>query len=672
MSSAAERHLLSGWDVATIVLYFVVLFGIGVYVSRRQAAAQREQLSSESFFLAERSVPHWAVAMSLFASNIGSEHFVGLAGSAASSGLAVGWYEWGAMPILVGLGYVFLPLYSYNCICTMPEYIERRFDSQLRTALVALSLVLYVFTKISATLFAGQLVLAELAALDPFTSAVCLIVGTTLYTVTGGLAAVIYTEAMQTVVLLAGGFILMAAGLDAVGGWAQLVARSPPQFFHMIRPTDDPEYPWTGFIPGYFFMSIWYWCGDQVIVQRALAAKNVAHGRAGCVVAGLLKVIPVFIMCVPGICARVLMEERGHINASDAAAGRVDPGTYDRSYPWLIAEVLPQHTKGLLIAAIVASLMSSLASVFNSSSTLFTLDVYAKAVPEATEGQKVWVGRCTVVVMAVLSMLWLPIIPLFGSQLFMIVQAPPAYLAPPISALFVFGALSPTPNATGARWTMAFGVVFGSVRFAMDISSALSAGGARRQEAAATQPAPGPGSFQGMQFLHFCSVNFVCCTVILFGVSVITAWRTVPAGSEGGRRGVRDDHDTATAASEVQRGESSSGSSRKGVVSSLIWNRNLYADVLRRDNLCLHAHLEEEEEEEEHDEEEEGHEDSVAMVAIAVVHTAPLAASNAALTLPGKPADKERRPTKSSLELGTDALAFGVVGLFVILIAVFN
>lgn len=494
-------------DVLVLVLYFAGLAAVGLWASRRAQAAQSAHgASHDDYFLAERSVPYWAVAASLFASNIGAEHFVGLAGTAAYSGIAVGWYEWGAMPNLLLLGFFFLPVYMRARVTTMPDWVERRYGPFCRTFLVAVSLLLYIFTKISATLFAGDLIIAEISDVNRVGATIVLIVATALYTVTGGMAAVIYTEALQTCILIAGGLSLLAVGMFRVGGLPGLHDRiqHDPMYFHIFRPASDATFPWTGFVFGYYCVSLWYWATDQVIVQRALAAKNVEHGQAGCIGGGFLKLLPGFIMVLPGMVGRALMQERGVVTPFS------DKREFDRTFPWMVMNVMPENTRGVIVAAMLSALMSSLASVFNSSATIFTMNVYARARGGgAGEAELVWTGRATVVVMAVLSILWLPLIPLFGEQLFLYIQKPPAFVAPPILAIFVWGFLFRWVTSEAAAWGLTLGVAVGMARFVLEIvDGALggTAGGALH-------------AFVSFNFLHFASVSFVASSCLILGIS---------------------------------------------------------------------------------------------------------------------------------------------------------
>jgi len=292
-------------DILVIGAYFVLLAAIAWW------AAKREKNVSADFFLASRDVGWLAVGASLFASNIGSEHLVGLAGTGAASGLAVGHFEWLASFILLLLGWLFVPFYLRSAVYTMPEFLERRYNPGARSYFTWVSIVGYVLTKISVTLFAGGIVMRAVTGFDFWTSAAILIVITGLYTIFGGLRAVIYTEVMQAVVLILGSVTLMFIGLHAVGGWSGLRAAVPPDFFSMWKPMHHKDFPWTGVVFGAPILGIWYWCTDQHIVQRVLAARNIKEARRGTIFAGYLKVLPVFIFVLPGIMPAALDQALG-------------------------------------------------------------------------------------------------------------------------------------------------------------------------------------------------------------------------------------------------------------------------------------------------------------------------------------------------------------------------
>jgi SSS family solute:Na+ symporter len=483
---------LHGFDIAVIAAYFLVLLGIGYW------AARREKLESADFFLASRDVGWLAIAGSLFASNIGSEHLVGLAGTGAASGLAVGHFEWLACLILLLLAWVFTPFYLRSGVYTMPEFLERRYNAATRWYLTTVSVIGYVLTKISVTLFAGAIVVRAVTGLDIWTGAAVLVIVTGLYTVAGGLRAVIYTELMQTFVLIIGSAALVLAGLAAVGGWAGLEARVPADFFSMWKPASHPQFPWTGIVFGAPILGVWYWCTDQYIVQRVLAARNLAEAQRGAISAAFLKILPVFIFVLPGMIAAALYDD-------------IRGGAADQAYPALVTRLLPVGLKGLVLAGMLAALMSSLSSVFNSCSTLLTWDVYRKLRPMATERRLVTVGRLTTGVLVVLGLLWIPFMKYISPQLYIYLQSVQAYIAPPIAACFLLGLFIPRLNGTGAMASLCTGFVLGALRLVLEL----------------TRSGLAPGSVWAwiaeINFLHFAVLLFVVCTAILVGVSLVTA-----------------------------------------------------------------------------------------------------------------------------------------------------
>jgi len=467
-------------DLTILIAYFAVVFGIGAYFFRRAK-------TSKSYFLADRSVGWIAVGASLFASNISSEHFIGLAGSGASSGLAVGSFEWLAVFMCIILGWVFVPFYLRSGVYTMPEFLERRYGSACRWYLTSVSVIAYVFTKISVSLYAGALVLRAVLGWDFYTSATVMVITTGIYTIFGGLAAVIYTELLQAVVLLLGAIVLTLIGLDQAGGMAGLRASLPADFFHMIKPSSDPAFPWTGIFLGAPILGIWYWCTDQMIVQRVLGAKSEADARGGALLCGLLKILPVFVLVLPGLIARAIYPD---------ISG-------DEAYPTMIVRLLPPGLTGFMVAALMAALMSSLAATFNSASTLITFDIYKVLKPEVSERQLVQAGRMVTVVMVGLSMVWVPFIKYLSSEVYIYLQSVQAYISPPIAAVFLFGVFWPRANRYGAIASLIAGAVLGAARFLFELNrtSSLVAG------------SPFLSTLVGINFLHF--------AVLLFGVSVL-------------------------------------------------------------------------------------------------------------------------------------------------------
>ncbi len=479
---------MSTLDTVIVLAYFAVVFGIGAYFFRRAK-------TSRGYFLADRSVGWVAIGASLFATNISSEHFIGLAGSGASSGLAVGHFEWLAAFMCMTLAWVFVPFYLRSNVYTMPEFLERRYGPACRWYLTTVSVLAYIFTKISVSLYAGALVMRQVVGWDFYTSALVMVVATGVYTIFGGLAAVIYTELLQAVVLLAGAITLTVLGLEQAGGFSGLRAALPPDFFHMMKPMSDPAFPWTGIFFGAPILGIWYWCTDQVIVQRVLGARSEDDARAGAIFCGFLKILPVFVLVLPGLIARALYPEiRG-----------------DEAYPTLVVRLLPQGMIGIMVAALMAALMSSLSATFNSASTLITFDVYKKLNPEASEARLVTVGRLFTVFMVVLGILWVPFISYLSSEVYIYLQSVQAYISPPIATVFLFGVFWPRANRYGAIAALATGAVLGTARFVLELNRS-----SQIAQAALIKP------LVEMNFLHFAVVLFIVAAILLVAVSLAT------------------------------------------------------------------------------------------------------------------------------------------------------
>src|SRR5437763_1087353 len=472
------------FDLLVIAGYFLVLLGIGYW------AARREKNVSADYFLASRDVGWFAVGASLFASNIGSEHLVGLAGTGAAGGLAVGHFEWLACLILLLLGWLFTPFYLRSGVYTMPEFLERRFNPAARTYFTWVSVIGYVLTKISVTLYAGGVVIRAVTGWDFYTAAIVLIVVTGLYTIFGGLRAVVYTEVLQAIVLILGSVTLMAIGLSRVGGFSGLEAKVPAGFFSMWKPSNHPDFPWTGIVFGAPILGIWYWCTDQHIVQRVLAAKGISQARTGTIFAGYLKILPVFIFVLPGVIAAALF--------SDIQG--------DSAYPSLVTRLLPSGIKGLVLAGMLAALMSSLASAFNACSTLLTWDVYKKMRPLSSEQQLVKVGRISAGLMVVLGLAWIPFMKYISSQGCIYLQSVQSYIAPPIAACFLLGIFFKRLNGKGAMASLITGLVLGVLRLVLEFANGTDKAGFAS------------GSLlewiAEFNFLHYAVLLFVICTAV--------------------------------------------------------------------------------------------------------------------------------------------------------------
>ena len=481
---------MTSLDLIVIGAYFALVMVIGFRFSDRSRTAS-------GYFLAGRQVGWVAIGASLFATNISSEHLIGLAGSGASTGLAVGHFEWLAVFMVLALGWVFVPFYLRSGVATMPEFLERRYGPAARMYLTTVSVIAYIFTKISVSLYAGSLVLREVAGWDFYTSATVMVLATGAYTIVGGLAAVIYTELLQAVVLIGGALVLTLIGLNEAGGFTGLRAHLPADFFHMMKPASDPDFPWTGIFFGAPILGIWYWCTDQVIVQRVLSARNEAQARGGAIFSGFLKILPVFILVLPGMIARVLYPDiQG-----------------DQAYPALVVRLLPTGLTGLMIAALMAALMSSLAATFNSASTLITLDVYKRMRPDAGDRALVTVGRLSTVLMVLLGILWVPFIPFMSSQLYIYMQSVQAYISPPIAAVFLLGVLWPRANRQGAIASLLTGAAIGGTRFLLEVG----------RQAPFVRDSPLLRGIVEIHFLHFAILIFVVSVAVLVAVSLATA-----------------------------------------------------------------------------------------------------------------------------------------------------
>ena len=480
---------MSGIDILFLVLYFGVVAGIGYWSSTTSLK------DSKSYFLGGASIGWMAIGASLFASNISSEHFIGLAGTGAESGLAVGQFEWLACLILLVLGWVFVPYYIKTGVFTMPEFLERRFSPQCRSYLSAISLIAYVFTKISVAIYAGAKLLSVVAGWNMWLSAIVLVVATGVYTVFGGLRAVIYTDFFQAFVLIGGSVFLTVAAIGKVGGITALMQQTPPEFFNLWKPMSDPSFPWTGILFGAPILGIWYWCTDQMIVQRTLAAHNISDARKATIFAGFLKILPVFILVLPGVAGRILY-----------------PGVKpDEMYATMVNDLLPTGFKGLVVAGLMAALMSSLSSVFNSSSTLAVMDFYKKWKPEASEKELVRAGQISTVVLVGVGILWIPFIGIMSNQLYVYLQSVQAYISPPIAAVFLLGISWKRLNGKGAFATLITGAGLGAIRF---IAELLWKAGKIKSGILVT--------YASINFLHFAILLFLISVAVLIIVSYLT------------------------------------------------------------------------------------------------------------------------------------------------------
>ncbi len=486
--------LLATMDWVVIGIYFVLVFGVAIWATWIERSTRE---TAADYFLAGRDAGWFVVGGSLFASNIGSEHLVGLAGTGAASGVAVAQFELLASLILLILGWVFVPFYLSSGVFTMPEFLERRYSESARWYLAIISIIGYVLTKISVTIAAGGIVFEALMGINFWTGALVVVVVTGIYTVFGGLRAVLYTDLLQMFVLIGGAVAVTLLGLDALGGWGAMTERVGPEFLSLWRPMTDPDFPWTGILFGAPILGVWYWCTDQFIVQRVLAAHDQDHARRGTIFAGFLKLLPLFIFVIPGVIAYALSQE-----------GRLQLAAPDQALPTLIGTLLPVGLRGLVVAGLLAALMSSLSSVFNSTSTLITWDIYKKLRPTASERQLVLVGQASTAVLIGFGLLWIPLMQLISGQLYQYLQSVQAYISPPIAAVFLVGVFWQRVNATGAIAALLTGFVLGMGRLVMELNKARLDGFLF--------------AYADINFLHFAILLFVICVAVLVGVSLVT------------------------------------------------------------------------------------------------------------------------------------------------------
>ncbi|HJS08263.1 MAG TPA: sodium:solute symporter [Pirellulales bacterium] len=470
---------IQGTDVQTSILTTLDWFVIGLYFAVIGVVAWwygRHQKDSVDYFLAGRNAGFITIGASIFTSNIGSEHIVGLAGQGASTGMAMAHWELHAWVLILLSGF-FVPFYYKSGVQTIPEFLERRFNARARTILSVVSLVAYVFTKVSVTVFAGAIVFQALLP-DTFGSrdnafwvgAFTTVILTGIYTVFGGMRAIMATATPQAVIILFGSLVITLTGLSRLGagagvgaGWGELVSTASANAaqFALWRPLSDPDFPWLGVLIASPIIGIWYWCTDQYIVQRALSAKDLQSARRGALFGGLLKVWPVLIFLVPGMIGWAL-HQKGLLALPMKMVDGVSVIDGDTVFPTLVTTLLPSGIRGLIVACLLAALMSSLASLFNSSASLFTVDIYEKLRPGRSERHLLAVGRIATTVVVVAGLLWIPVMKVIsGGGLYQYLQSVQGYLAPPITAVFLLGLFWKRLNGQGAVCALAGGFVLG-------------------------------------------------------------------------------------------------------------------------------------------------------------------------------------------------------------------
>jgi solute:Na+ symporter, SSS family len=526
--------------------YFAMLIALAWWV------ILQSKDTTDDYFLAGRHLGWFIVGASIFASNIGSEHLVGLAGSGATDGVIFAHYELHAWCLLV-LGWIMVPFYMRSMVYTMPEFLERRFSAPSRWMLSIISLVAYVLTKIAVGIFAGGIVFRTLLPELQFTvgervidsfwiGSILVIVLTGVYTVLGGFRAVAYTEAVQTLVLILGSVLVTVYGLDRLGGWSELRRLCGSDMFNLWQPMmpegveatwapvreegraawyfDNGVYPWVGMLFCAPIIGLWYWCTDQYIVQRALGARNETQARRGSIFAAFLKLLPVFIFIIPGLICFALAKS-GRVSELQAlldADGNVVRDRAQAAFPLLVLHALPSGVRGIVVAGLLSALMSSLAGVFNACSTLFTIDLYQKVHPQASQGQLVWVGRVATAVMVLIGLAWVPVIS-GANGLYGYLQGVQSYLAPPIFVVFFGGVFFQRLNAAGCLAALISGFGLGLLRLWIDTPVTLKMAGYENGYSA--------GTFSyvvnNMYFQYFSLLIFLVSAAVMVVVSYMTS-----------------------------------------------------------------------------------------------------------------------------------------------------
>ncbi|XP_077305465.1 sodium/myo-inositol cotransporter 2 [Lithobates pipiens] len=516
-------------DIVVLVLYFVFVMAVGLWSMWRT-----KRSTVKGYFLAGRNMVWWPVGASLFSSNVGSGHFIGLAGSGAASGIAVTAYEWNGLFCVLVLAWLFLPIYLTAGVTTMPEYLRKRFGGKrIQIYLAILYLFIYIFTKISVDIYAGALFIQQALRWDLYVAVIGLLAITAIYTVAGGLAAVIYTDTLQTIIMIIGALILMVFSFIKIGGLGALEERyfaaipsnrtsnsscgiPREDAFHLFRDPVTSDLPWPGVLVGMTIPSIWYWCTDQVIVQRSLSAKNLSHAKGGSLLAAYLKVLPFFMMVLPGMISRVLFTD--DVACADPEICRSicgnPSGCSDIAYPRLVIELLPTGLRGLMMSVMIAALMSSLTSIFNSASTIFTMDLWRHIRPRSTEFELMIVGRVFVLVLVVVSILWIPLVQASqGGQLFIYIQSISSYLQPPVAVVFIAGCFWKRTNEKGAFWGLTIGLVVGLIRMVLDFVYPAPQ---------CDQPDVRPGVVKYVHYLYLSMILALLTFIVVVVVSLYT------------------------------------------------------------------------------------------------------------------------------------------------------
>nr|XP_044988587.1 solute carrier family 5 member 4-like isoform X1 [Jaculus jaculus] len=531
---AMSERIQNAADISVIVIYFIVVLAVGMW-----AILKTNRSTVGGFFLAGRDMAWWPMGASLFASNIGSNHFVGLAGTGAASGIAIAAIEWNALLMVVVLGWFFVPIYIKAGVTTMPEYLRKRFGGQrLQIYLSVLSLFGIVVIQLSSSIFSGAIFIQLAFGLDLYLAIFILLAITAVYTVTGGLASVIYTDTIQAFIMVVGSVILMVFAFIEVGGYESFTEKymnaipsvvegdnltiSPKCYtpqedaFHIFRDPVTGDIPWPGLIFGMSTLALKYWCTDQVIVQRCLCGRNMSHVKAACIMCGYLKLLPMFLMVMPGMISRILYTDKVACVVPSECVKHcgTEVGCTNYAYPTLVMELMPAGLRGLMLSVMVASLMSSLTSMFNSASTLFTMDLYTKMRKRASERELLLAGRVFSTLLIISSILCVPLVQTSqNGQLFHYISSFSSYIGPPVSAVFLLAMSCKRVNEQGAFWGLIIGLVIGLIRLITELIYGTGS---------CLAPSNCPKIICGVHYMYFGIILFFVSSFIILGISFLT------------------------------------------------------------------------------------------------------------------------------------------------------
>ncbi|XP_056012408.1 sodium/glucose cotransporter 4-like [Ostrea edulis] len=525
---------LNHWsDILVVIIYFLAVLAVGLWAFWRHARG-----TVNSYFLAGRQMTWFPIGASIYSSNIGTEHFIGLAGSGAAAGIAMISYEWTGLPLIALAAWFFLPVYISAKVYTLPEYLGKRFGGQrIRIYMSMVSLVLYIITKLAVSIFSGALFIQLSLGWNNYVAIASLLLVTGIYTVLGGLTAVIYTDAFQTIVLTLGSFAVVGISFNKIGGYGEFQKKymeSIPSIrnenttcglprsdaFHIFRDPVNSDNPWPGLLLQSSIGCLWYWCCDQVIIQRSLAARNLSHAKGGALLAGYLKMLPLVMMIFPGMISRALYpDEVGCADPEECKKYCDNPvGCSNIAYPKLVMELLPYGVRGLLMAVMLSANMSSLTSIFNSSSTIFTMDLWRPMRPRARDRELLIVGRIFIVILCVVSILWIPLVRSSqGGQLFAYINAVQSYLGTPIGALFFLAVAWKRMTEQGAFWGMLIGHMSGIIRLGLDLAYPAPQCGEEDER---------PSVLANLHYTYFGALVVIITSVAIIVISLLTKPQT--------------------------------------------------------------------------------------------------------------------------------------------------